>query len=355
MSAGGETLDEPLVAAEVVRDQWSPSTPYLNTASYGLPPKGAFDALQEALGIWRAGSFSWEPWCESTERARASFARITGVAREHVAVGATTSQFVGLIAAAVPDGASVLAAEGDFASLLAPWAAHEQRGMNIRLVPLHELADAIDATTDVVAVSAVQSANGAVADLDAITAAARDVGALTVVDATQACGWLPLDARAFDAVVCSGYKWLLAPRGTAYAYLGERLRENAAPLYASWYAGEDPFSSYYGLPELATSARRFDTSPAWFSWVGAAPAVELLESIGIERIRDHNVALANRFRDGVGIERSNSAIVSVAIEDARERLGAAGIHAATRAGGVRVSFHVYNTEADVDAALQALA
>jgi len=339
-----------------VNEQWSTEAPYLNTASFGLPPKVAFDALQQALDDWRVGRVSWEPWCESTERARACFARLNNVRVEDVAAGATTSELVGLIAASIPDGASVLAPDRDFASLLFPWTTQSLRGVTISTVPLTSLAEAIDRSTDVVLVSAVQSAAGEVADLAAIAAAAREVGAVTVVDATQSCGWFPLDASAFDAVVCSGYKWLLAPRGTAYAYLGERLREQTAPVHAGWYAAEDPFGSYYGLPpRLTTTARRFDTSPAWFSWVGAAPAIELLESIGIERIREHNVRLANRFRAGLGLEPSDSAIVSAEVPEAQERLRAAGIQAATRAGGLRASFHVYNTEDDVDAALEALA
>jgi selenocysteine lyase/cysteine desulfurase len=338
-----------------LQGQWSPERPYLNTASFGLPPRVAFEALQHALADWRAGRVTWEPWSESTERARACFARLNNVAAEHVAIGATTSELVGLIAASIPDGASVLAADGDFASLLYPWTTQGHRRVTITTAPLRGLADAIESGTDVVAVSAVQSATGEVADLDAIAAAARDAGALTVIDATQACGWLPLDASRFDGVVCSGYKWLLAPRGTAYLYLGERLREGTSPIHAGWYSAEDPFGSYYGLPPRhAQTARRFDTSPAWFSWVGAAPAIELLESNGIERIREHNVALANRFRGGLGLEPSNSAIVSVEVPGAHERLRDAGIMAATRAGGLRASFHLYNTEADVDAALAAL-
>jgi selenocysteine lyase/cysteine desulfurase len=101
-------------------------------------------------------------------------------------------------------------------------------------------------------------------------------------------------------------------------------------------------------------ARRLDTSPAWFSWVGAAPALAVLERIGIERIRAHDVELANRFRAGVGLEPAGAAIVAVDVPGADERLARAGIRAAVRAGKVRVSFHLYNTPADVDAALDAL-
>jgi selenocysteine lyase/cysteine desulfurase len=335
--------------------QWEPAAPYLNTASFGLPPRVAWDALQEALEDWRGGRTSWEHWGGSTERARRCFARLHGVPETSVAIGATVSELVGLVAASIPDGAEVLTAEGDFASLLFPWAVQAERGARVRSVPLRALADAVEPGTDAVAVSVVQSASGEVVDLAALIAAAREVDALVVVDATQACGWLALAAGEVDAFVCAGYKWLLAPRGTAYLSVGERLQDSVRPLHAGWYAAEDIHASYYGLPpRLASSARRLDTSPAWFSWVGAAPALELLEEIGVEAIHDHDVALANRFRAGVGLEPSNSAIVTTNVPGAAERLERAGIRAATRAGSLRASFHLYNTQDDVDAALAAL-
>jgi selenocysteine lyase/cysteine desulfurase len=334
---------------------WQPAGPYLNTASFGLPPQPAWDALQAALGDWREGRTSWEPWGESTGRARAAFARLLGVEPERVATSNAVSQLIGLVAASIPDGSRVLAPEIDFSSLLFPFLAHADRGVRLRTVPLDRLAEAVDRDTDVVAFSAVQSATGEVADLDGVVAAAREHGAITVLDATQACGWLPLDGSRFDAVACAAYKWLLSPRGTAFLALGEELLERIRPLAPGWWAGEDPHATYYGPPlRLAADARRLDTSPAWFSWIGAAPALELLEQIGIDAIRDHDVALANRFRGGVGLPPGDSAIVSTSIPDAAERLREAGILASVRASSLRVSFHVYNTEADVDAALEAL-
>ena len=66
------------------------------------------------------------------------------------------------------------------------------------------------------------------------------------------------------------------------------------------------------------------------------------------------MGLANRFRDGLGLPPGNSAIVSTDLPGAEERLARAGIRTAVRGGALRASFHVYNTEADVDAALVAL-
>src|SRR5207302_1010894 len=108
-------------------------------------------------------------WCEATERSREHFARMVGVPVERVPIGSGVSPFVGLIAASFEKG-NVLAAEDDHSSLLWPWVAN---GCDLQVVPLDELAEAIDASTDVVAVSAVQSVTGAVADLETISTAAR--------------------------------------------------------------------------------------------------------------------------------------------------------------------------------------
>jgi selenocysteine lyase/cysteine desulfurase len=217
------------------------------------------------------------------------------------------------------------------------------------------VADSIHEGTDVVAFSLVQSATGEVARYADIVAAARAVGALVVVDATQAVGWLPFDGALADVVVNGAYKWLMSPRGTGFAYLAPSVQDRMRPMMAGWYAGQDPYGSYYGLPlRLAKDARRYDLSPTWFSWVGTAPALELVERIGVDAIHDHNVALANRFLTGLGQPQSNSAIVTVDVPGAQEKLEAAGVRAAVRAGRVRASFHVYSTERDVDLALDAL-
>ena len=341
-----------VVDLAVAREQWAPEGTYLNTASYGLPPAAAWTALEVVLADWRVGRTSWEPWTESTEAARASFARLVNAPAERVAVGATTSGLVGLVAASIPDGARVLAPDVEFTSTLFPFMVQDHRNVEVRTVPAARLAEAIDADTDVVAFSAVQMSTGEVADLEAVATAARHHGALTVVDASQACGWLPLDATRFDAVACSAYKWLMSPKGTAFLTVSEDLLERIVPHSAGWYAGEDPYESYAGPPlRLAHSGRRLDTSPAWFSWVGAAPALALIEEIGIDAIRVHDVGLANAFREGVGLEPANSAIVSSEGGHDVARLRNAGVMAAVIEGRLRTSWHVYNTPDDVERAL----
>jgi selenocysteine lyase/cysteine desulfurase len=344
------------VDLDAARVEWAPEGTYLDTASYGLPPARAWSALQEALADWRAGRTSWERWSESTDAARAIFARLVGAPVGSVAVGATVSGLVGLIAASIPDGARVLAPDVEFTSTLFPFMVQGGRGVEVRTAPPARLAEAIDAQTDVVAFSAVQMSTGDVADLDAVIAAARHHGALTVVDASQGCGWLPLDATRFDALVCGAFKWLMAPRGTSFLTVSPDLLARVVPHAAGWYAGEDLEDSYSGPPlRLAPSARRLDTAPAWFSWVGAAPALALVEELGVQAIQAHDLALANAFRAGLGLPPSNSAIVSAEVDADAERLRSAGVMAAAISGRLRTSWHVYNTPDDVERALEACA
>lgn len=338
------------------RGLWEPEPGFLNTATYGLPPRPVWDALQAAMAQWRQGTGDWKEWSAATDRSRAAWARLVGVDPGDVTVGASVSQLFAPLAAGLRDGAQVVAPEVDFTSALFPWLAQAGRGVDVRTVALDKLADAVDADTDLVAFSLVQSADGTVAPYERVVAAARTHGALVVVDATQACGWLPFDAGLADVVAVGAYKWLMAPRGSAFAYLSPRVRQLMVPHAANWFAGEDVHSSYYGPPlRLAADARRFDLSPAWFSWVGTTPALELLEEVGLAAIHDHNLRLANRFLAGLGHPPGESAIVSVDVPGAEEKLRRAGVRAAVRAGRVRASFHLYTTEADVDMALDALA
>jgi selenocysteine lyase/cysteine desulfurase len=280
-----------------------------------------------------------------------------GTAPERVAIGNQVSTFTGLVAAALPDGARVLAAEEDFTSALFPFLVHADRGVHVQTVPLAGLVDAIGPGVDLVSVSAVQSADGRLVPggLEALASSAAHHGCLTYVDASQAVGWLPFHADRFDFASCAAYKWLLSPRGTAFGVVRPERLAMLRPLYAGWYAGDDPWTSIYGPPlRLAKDVRRLDISPAWLSWAGTVPALELLAEVGIAAIHRHDLGLANALRERLGLPAGDSAIVTVAGEGALERLRAAGVKASVRVGAVRLSFHLHNTEADVDAVARAL-
>jgi selenocysteine lyase/cysteine desulfurase len=223
----------PLSIAEA-QALFAPEVAWLDTASRGLPPLPAWEALQAAMAAWRHGRPAFDRWEASVDAARACWARLHGVASADVAVGAQVSAFAGLVAASLPAGARVVAVRGDFTSLLFPLLAQEARGVQVRLVALDALAQAIDGGTDLVAVSAVQSSDGRLADLAAIAEAAAHHGARTLVDATQASGWLPLAAGAFDYVACAAHKWLLGPRGAAFLYVAPARRGEVVVGLFGW-------------------------------------------------------------------------------------------------------------------------
>ncbi len=328
---------------------------YLNTAAVGLPPPSVISALQHALEDWAGGRARPPDYDHDVEASRTLFARLVHVSPDDVAIASQVSACVGVIAASLTPGAEVVCAEEDFTSLLYPFLA--RRDLSVRCVPLERISETIDRRTALVAVSAVQSADGRVADLDAIAAAAERHGALTLVDATQAAGWLPLDARQFDFLVCGAYKWLLAPRGSAFLTVRRKHLAIVPPLLAGWYAGgvDRWGSALYGAPlALAEDARRLDVSPAWLSWVGTRAALAEIEAIGVERIHRHNLSLANHVRATLSLPTSESAIVSVQDPGAEARLRAAGITASTRAGLLRLSFHLYNDRRDAETALAIL-
>lgn len=332
---------------------------YLNTASIGVPPQRAGAAVAEAVRGWCTGAAQPADFDGDVHCARAAFGRLVGVAPEQVTAGVTVSQLVGLVAASLPGGARVLAARGDFASTRFPFHAQTERGIVVDEVELAELPAALEAEPcDLVAVSVVQSADGRVVDLDALREAAARTGTAVLLDATQAAGWLPLSLDWADYVVATGYKWLMCPRGAAWMAVRPDRLDALVPHAANWCAGQDPWASLYDTPmRLATDARRLDLSPVWLAQRGAAAVLPWLAGLDLTEVHRHCTGLADTFRAEWGLPPTGSAIVSVPMTDptaAVHRLAEAGVTATVRAGALRLSFHLYNAEDDVETVLRAL-
>src|SRR4051794_29116563 len=189
------------------RDRFPRVRGYLDTATAGVPPHAAVDAMRAAVSAWAEGRLDGPGFDEDVERSRSAFARIVAADPADVACGANVSVFAGLVAAAVRSGGEVVVAEGDFTSVVFPAFVQEARGVRVVQVPLERVPEAISARTSLVAVSAVQSADGRVVDLDALATAADHHGADVLLDATQAAGWLPLDVSRFAFVCVGAYKW----------------------------------------------------------------------------------------------------------------------------------------------------
>ncbi|MFD0072647.1 aminotransferase class V-fold PLP-dependent enzyme [Streptomyces sp. NPDC127166] len=350
-----DSLDQPLGGAE-----FAPKNTYLNTSACGLLPRRTVEAvtlLAEETADGRAGgagSF------DIVDEARAAFGRIAGVSHERVAVGSSVAVHCGMIAQSLPSGAEVLFPEGDFSSVITPFTIRGD--LRTRFVPLERLAESVRPGTALVAFSAVQSADGRTADFAAIREAAAAHGARTLLDATQSAGWLPLRAGDWDYTVAGGYKYLLCPRGASFLTVTEEAQDSLLAIHAGWVTGERLWVNSYGpVRELARTARRFDEPAAFLSYHGAARSLALLEEIGIERIEAHDKGLAARFRSGLldlghAPVMDDSTVVAVpGLGDRADALHEAGVLLSARAGNLRASFHLYNTSADVDRALEVLA
>lgn len=340
-------------SVEQARAQWDPVPGYLNAATLGLPTRAVVATMDQAVRTWAQGRASAPGYDADVARCRELFARLVGVPDSWVATGAQASVMASLVAAALPDGAEVVVPAGDFTSVVFPFLVQAYRGVRVRHVPLAGLADAIGPDTAAVAFSLAQSADGVVADADAVREAAGRHGALTFCDLTQAAGWMPCDADLFDVTMCSAYKWLCHPRGAAYLTVRPEVMDRLRPIHAGWYAGESRWDSCYG-PEmaLAADARRFDVSPAWLCWAAAVPAMELFAAVDAEQVRAYDVGLADGLLARLGHDPRGQAVVSLPDADGSlaAALAARGAVVAGRAGRVRIAFHLWNDEADVELA-----
>ena len=339
------------------RTRYTAGRGYLAACTLGLPTIATTAAMRADTAAWARGEACASHYGAVVERVRAGYADLVGVMPDRVAIGSQTSVMAGTVAASIPDGAEVVLPIGDFSSMVFPFLAQAHRGVIVRQVELADLAASLTANTWLVAFSLVQSATGTVADSVAIAAAARATSTFTLCDTTQATGWMPVDAAAFDATICHTYKWLGAPRGVAFFTVSEAFAAHLHPVNAGWYAGDDPWASCYGpAMTLASNARSFDVSPAWPAWVGAEPAIDLFRSLDLAEVRAHSVGLGHALSDGLGLPRLGQAIISWPDAGGRDlaRLTTAGLTASGRAGRARVAFHLFNDEDDVALALAAL-
>lgn len=337
----------------------APGTIYLDTATYGLPPRPTVEAMHAAVTQWQAGTADWiSDWDVRGEACRSSFASLIGVSTETVALLPAVSVGVGMVAASLTDEDEIIVSDDEFLSVLYPvFVSARERGARVRMAPFECLADAVTDRTTLVAFSLVQSQGGRTANAREIVDAAHRVGARTLVDATHAVPFVAVDSRA-DYVVCAAYKHLLCPRGVAFMHVAPDRDTSLAPWLANWRSANDPYGVHYGGKlDLAKGAAQFDVSLAWFSWVGAAISLQLLVDWQQQGYLEEPVKMARRLARLLGLPEPGGTVLGVPVEDAvlvRSQLAEAGVKAAVRAGSVRLSTHVYTTAEQIEMAARAL-
>jgi selenocysteine lyase/cysteine desulfurase len=345
---------------------------WLNTPT--VPPAAApvLEALRRAEADWEAGDFSWQAWEAEGYATREQFGRLVGAPQGTIALTGSMAESAATVAASLPQG-RVVVGEREFRSNLAPWLALRRRGFDVTEVPAKDgvvytesLADAVDGDTVLLAVSEVQSSNGFRVRLAELAERCREHGARLFVNATQSAGALCLNVEelGIDYLACHGYKWLLAPRGAAWLYVRRDRLDEVLPLAPNWHSVPDPYEDYYGEAPLARDAAKLDMSWAWFSFVGARAALDVHLELDRAAVEERCLTLAAAFREettrrGFDLvpEDAPSQIVAARVPkpaSVRERMKERRVLAAVRGGFLRLGFHAFNNEEDVESALETL-
>jgi selenocysteine lyase/cysteine desulfurase len=267
---------------------------YLNAGTDGPLPARAVQAaageLVRELGQGRAQAH-FDRRSELAGELRAAYARALGAEPADVALTTCTTEGMAQVVGGLElaRGDDIVTSDEEHPGLLgALSAARELRGVDVREVPLAEVANAVGPRTRLVACSHVGWVSGSVAP--------AELGQLDVpvlLDGAQGVGAIPVDVRALgcDAYAGAGQKWLCGPDGTGMLYVGPELRERLAVSRRGYGNLADPNA---GLDaQLHEDARRFDTlSMNAETTACALAAIGVLQDVGWPAVHNRARTLA---------------------------------------------------------------
>jgi kynureninase len=235
------------------------------------------------------------------------------------------------------------------------------------------IVDAIDERTLLVPISHVLFKNGEIQDVEPIIRRAREAGACVVLDCYQSAGVVPFDLAGLgvDFAVGGSVKWLCGGPGAGWLYVRPDVADRLEPTLVGWQGHARPFAFEPEL-EYASGARRFLTgTPNVPALYAATAGYDVIEEVGVSRIRDRSLALTQLLIDlcdEVGLEivspreatrRGGTVTVSTPDHAAcHHELGERGVICDFRPdpeGGIRLGPHFFNTEDEVRRAVSELA
>jgi selenocysteine lyase/cysteine desulfurase len=338
----------------------------------------------------RAVSRKSRPWeitpdvfFEDTEEIRALFARLVGGDADGVAIIPSVSYGISVAAANVQvrEGQKVVILEDQFPSNVYAWRELTERsGARLVTLPRPEdfdwsraLLEEIDTNTAVVAVPNCHWTDGSLVDLARVGERVREAGATLVVDAIQSLGAHPFDVSEVrpDFLIAASYKWLLGPYGVGFMYVGEEYREGK-PIEHNWInrRGSEDFSGLVVYQDaFQPGARRYDVGErSNFALLPmAAEALRQLLDWGVENVSETIGTLTDLIEQkaeergitAIPKERRARHMIGLMLgpgapDDLATRLTAHNVFVSVRGESVRVSPHLYNTEADVDRLFEVL-
>jgi selenocysteine lyase/cysteine desulfurase len=354
---------------------------YVNNCSQGALSVDVEAAVAGFLESWREGGSPWDRWVDAVERLRGAVAAWIGADADDIAIVPSASAAISAIASALDftgPRRRVVVGDLEFPTMSHVWLAQQPRGADVvfaraegeQLAPSAYRA-LVDERTLIVPVTHVCYRNGLRLDVEQITAACHERGALVFLDDYQHTGTAPVDVRRLgvDFWVSGALKYLLGPSGVAFLYVRRDLVERLVPSVTGWFGRVNPYAFDPERCDWSPTARRFEggTPPVPNAYAALA-GLELLQAVGAEAIGRRIADLTARFH-GAATEAGyrlltpadparRGPLVVVSSPDAPalvERLGRRGIVASARGRGVRISFHAYNDMDDIAVVLDALA
>ena len=366
--------DEFPIAADLV---------YLNNCSLTPLPRRGKTRIERFLGEWtELGGRAWyDHWIGEYEALREDLAGVLGADNDEVAIEPNVSAALVGIASTFDytKRPKVIVSDLDFPTDGHAFLAVTPRGAQVQFVrspdrvrmPLEVFERAVDEQTAAVCTGHVYFTTGWIQDVKTLAEICHRKGARLVVDAYQSIGAFPFDVHAsgVDYLVGGTLKWLMGGPGIAFLYARRDVAEAARPSAVGWWGVADPFAFDVEHLDPGKGARRFEYgTPAVAAIYAARAGIELLREVGVETVRLRHMALSQRLVDGAVAQgwtvrcptnaRERTAIVTLEHPEpqrAVDTLRAAGVITDSRPGLIRLSPHYFNTEDEMDRALELLA
>ena len=307
------------------------------------------------------------------ERARAGLARLWHVGHDEIGFVSNVAEGVSIVAESLDwaEGDNICIDAHEYPSVVGPFALRRSPTIELRTAHGGEpdrVAELVNDRTRLIGVSAVSYLTGERFDLASLRRAADRVGAILVVDYTQASGYLPIEAAIADFAFSACYKWMLGTTGVAVAYWNRTRQPDWAPVTAGWNSLGSAADGYDPVPPLRADAMRFTRgNPAHASIYVLNGALDYLSRFDMKdvliHVQDLTIALLDRL-EALQIPSTtprdplrHGASVCVASPRARaivDAMAEQGVWAWNGHGRVRFSFHGYNSGTDVDRIVEAL-
>ncbi len=320
---------------------------------------------------------AYESWVEHAEETRKLVAQFINARPEEIAFLKNTTEGINLVAHMLDyeKGDNVVTTDLEFPSNYVPWLDLRRKGVEFRVVKnrngrllLEDFEKAINDNTKCLAVSHVEFAAGVKNDLKALGDLCQEHDAYFFVDPIQSLGALDMDVEKtpMDFFSCACYKWLMSELGISIFYIRKELLSHFHPPFIGWFSLRD-YMNYEEFdkenPEIADTARKFEGGNLNFYGIHTLNAsIRFLNTFPRreERVMELSTYLMDRLeKEGFTIQtpEEHAGIVNFKMDNAKdvvEYLKKRNIIVSSRAGGIRVSAHFWNTTDELDELLKAL-